>query len=719
MLHCQIATASDLSLLRNSISRPNESIAVYQRFENTESTPLYEMMKAKFGDLEGLAKSFRHAQSAASELGQWCADQVWRLALSDEDSLGKVEQKTERLYNRNKENLPVEALNQEFLRLKEAKDAVRRWNFMPPVPTGNMISPKLKLLQDYLHMIFENPTDAKAIVFVKQRHTARLIGQLLSQTGSPHMRLDLLIGSRTGEVGDVKFTFRQQVMTIIKFRKGELNCLVATSIAEEGLDIPDCNVVIRFDLYKTLIQYIQSRGRARHTNSKYVHMVEEGNGQHFEAVQDVRLGEQKMREFCEALPADRLLQGEDVKIETALAKEALYRKYVDPETGATLTYGSALGVLAHFVSCLPHNSDTVQEVVYSMSFQNKLFISEVLLPANSPLTSATGKPCSSKSIAKRSAAFEACCILRGRGYLDSNFVPTYHKYLPQMRNAHLALSSKKTNSYPMMIKPSLWESTRGTLPERLYLTVIQLETPEHLGRDSQPLVLLTRTQLPGFPPFLLHLQADKTSRLLCHSLPKSVHVSLPRLGQLTNFTLQVYKDVYNKTFERNEAMMTYWLAPAFRDWQRLCTKLGPEQAIDWALVGRVCENPEIAWTNTMSEDQLINRYLIDRWDGGRRFFSTAMEPGLKPRDPVPADAAAFKYMQNILDYTVSLFSKSRARATWTEKQPVIRAERVIHRLNLLDEVSEKEKIVNTRSYLCPEPLRISAVSLTYLFLYPS
>lgn len=62
---------------------------------------------------------------------------------------------------------------------------------------------------------------------------------------------------------------------------------VATSIAEEGLDIPDCNLIIRsailsniaetrelklsdnrFDLYDTLIQYIQSRGRARHTNSR-------------------------------------------------------------------------------------------------------------------------------------------------------------------------------------------------------------------------------------------------------------------------------------------------------------------------------------------------------------------------------------------------------------------------------------------------------------------
>jgi len=68
-------------------------------------------------------------------------------------------------------------------------------------------------------------------------------------------------------------------------------------------------------------------------------------------------------------------------------------------------------------------------------------------------------------------------------------------------------------------------------------------------------------------------------------------------------------------------------------------------------------------------------------------------------------------MNSILDYTVSLFSKSRARATWREDQPVIRAERVLHRLNLLDERTEKEKTVNTRSYLCPEPLKVSAVSV--------
>ena len=59
-----------------------------------------------------------------------------------------------------------------------------------------------------------------------------------------------------------------------------------------------------------------------------------------------------MRQFCEALPADRLLQGNGSDLDGALAKEKSLRRYVDPKSGATLTYNSSLVVLAHFVSRL-------------------------------------------------------------------------------------------------------------------------------------------------------------------------------------------------------------------------------------------------------------------------------------------------------------------------------------------------------------------------------
>lgn len=42
-----------------------------------------------------------------------------------------------------------------------------------------------------------------------------------------------------------------------KFGNGEVNLLIATTVAEEGLDIPECNFVIRYGLVTNEIAMIQ------------------------------------------------------------------------------------------------------------------------------------------------------------------------------------------------------------------------------------------------------------------------------------------------------------------------------------------------------------------------------------------------------------------------------------------------------------------------------
>lgn len=60
----------------------------------------------------------------------------------------------------------------------------------------------------------------------------------------------------------------EQAQALAKFRSGEANVLVATDIAQEGLDVPECSYVIRYDFVSNEIGRVQSRGRARADKGK-------------------------------------------------------------------------------------------------------------------------------------------------------------------------------------------------------------------------------------------------------------------------------------------------------------------------------------------------------------------------------------------------------------------------------------------------------------------
>ncbi|KAJ5747415.1 uncharacterized protein N7511_009111 [Penicillium nucicola] len=708
LLDSRIATTADLSLLRHFVSRPKEEVWAYETLGTPFETELHGTLKAKYGHITILGHFFQIALHASSELGGWCADQVWPLALAIE-MLPKIEGQIAKNVDVDFENSAK--VSKEIKEIQNANEFVI--NYLSNHSDGPRdLSSKVQLLLKKLEEQFKQSPDTKCIVFVKRRNTAKILSQLCKRLQIPNLCTDVLVGVRKGDTVGMNSTYRTQFLTLIKFRQGVLNCLFATSVAEEGLDIPDCNLVVRFDLYDTVIQYVQSRGRARHSDSIYATMIEAGNENHESKQQEVRKAEALMRTFCNVLPKDRLLKGAEHDLDEVLREAHLNRTYTINETGAKLTYRHAIDVLGRFASSLQYEKDLSAQATYIVATQNEKFSCEVILPEKSPIRGVLGNLENKKSLAKQAAAFDLCLLLRRNHLLDDHFNSVYHKRLPAMRNAKLALTANKTDQYAMRTKPSIWARNRGTVQKCLFAKLISLDPSTPLTREHRSILLLTREPLPSIPEFPVFLEHSIETAVRLSGTENSLNVTPAEIDLLTAFTLSIFHDLFHKTYTRESQLLPYWIAPAREKFQAT-NSFSVFDAIDWEALNYTDDNQNLLWSPDMKSESLLNRLLYDDWNGKYRYFPISIDETLIPTDPVPSYVPARKWSKDIMNWTLSLSKNSRPkffeRCIWD--QPVLQAEIVCLRRNLLDKASEEERSVNTKAFICPQPLCISAISL--------
>ncbi|CAF1008811.1 unnamed protein product [Adineta steineri] len=119
----------------------------------------------------------------------------------------------------------------------------------------------------------------KGLILVKTTFYAKTIHDYLYQ----HPELKDIVKS-TWLVGqnspDYSLTIHDQEARLKQFREDQCDVLIATDIVQEGLDIPTCSFVIRYEFVSDEIGTIQSRGRARAQNSSYYLVTEKDSINH-------------------------------------------------------------------------------------------------------------------------------------------------------------------------------------------------------------------------------------------------------------------------------------------------------------------------------------------------------------------------------------------------------------------------------------------------------
>jgi Fanconi anemia group M protein len=180
------------------------------------------------------------------------------------------------------ETQSVESLRRYFERQREqarssgASKASQRFVSEPKVKEAMRLAesfdglhPKFRKTRILLAETFGLEGGSRAIVFTESRDTAETLTDFLSE--SFETRRFVGQGDKEGSDG---MTQKEQKETLDAFRAGEFEVLVSTSVAEEGLDVPDVDLVCFYEPVPKGVRSIQRKGRTgRASEGKVVVLI--------------------------------------------------------------------------------------------------------------------------------------------------------------------------------------------------------------------------------------------------------------------------------------------------------------------------------------------------------------------------------------------------------------------------------------------------------------
>ena len=130
----------------------------------------------------------------------------------------------------------------------------------------DLAHPKIEKLISIINEEVNEFQNNRIIVFTQYRAMAELLKQKLSLEFSGKLVVEKFIGQTT-KIDDIGYPQYKQIDILNEFRENLINILIATSVAEEGLDIPNVDAIIFYEPIPSEIRTIQRRGRTGRVSS--------------------------------------------------------------------------------------------------------------------------------------------------------------------------------------------------------------------------------------------------------------------------------------------------------------------------------------------------------------------------------------------------------------------------------------------------------------------
>jgi dsRNA-specific ribonuclease len=424
----------------------------------------------------------------SQNLGVWAANYyLWR---SITNFMQHSQERQEGLYDRwlNQQNQYLQRVLQQ-VHIEEP----------PKIPRPANVTEKVTRL---IRALTSAPEKAVGIIFATDRVTVRMLYELLSACPEVVERYSLgaVVGtsSQQGKKRSIyEFLNTDDPFVLQKFRSGKINLLIATSVLEEGIDVPACNMVICFDQPATFKAFIQRRGRARMRDSQLIMFFERQRATNaWEVMEDEmkRVYEDQERELQKM---EQLEETEDVSDMC----------FTIEQTGARLDFDNAKQHLEHFCRTLSSADFVDARPDYIITTHGESLAmtlsATVLLPSFLPefvRKIDSKRQWKSEKNATKDAAFQAYIALYKARLVNEHLLPFKPDQLPGLEQ-RASIAEVKSVFNPWLDVAEHW---KANAPKWMYPVAVFDELGAQIGEYQITLPL----SIDRPRPIKVYVEAD-------------------------------------------------------------------------------------------------------------------------------------------------------------------------------------------------------------------